>query len=55
MTPDVSHAMSRVINAMALTSGPTLDELVLAGEAAETVDDLPNWALNVLAALPTSQ
>jgi hypothetical protein len=37
---------------MSLTAGPTLDELILAGEEAKSVDDLPKWAQNVLAVLP---
>lgn len=52
MTPQVSRAAGRVINALSLTSGPTLDELVLAAEQANNVEELPKWALNVLAVLP---
>lgn len=49
MTPEVSRACGFVIDAMGLVSGPVLDELIKAGEAARTPADLPQWARAVLA------
>lgn len=48
MTPDVSRAVATVKATLNLEPGPNLDALIAAAEQANTVDDLPQWALNVL-------
>ena len=48
MTPDVSRAAATVKAVLNLEPGPQLDGLIEAAEAAQTVDDLPQWARNVL-------
>lgn len=51
MTPDVSRAVATIKDVLELSPGPVLDELIRAARTAATVDDLPQWALNVLAVM----
>jgi hypothetical protein len=51
MTPDVSRAVATIKTVMQLSPGPVLDELLVAGDGAETVDDLPGWARAILNAV----
>lgn len=55
MTPDVSRACARIVGEMHLVPGRVFDELMVAGELAETVDGLPLWARNALALGPRAE
>lgn len=45
MTPELSHVCGRIKALLNLAEDdPQMAELMKAGRAAKTVDDLPNWA-----------
>lgn len=49
MTPEVSRAVAQIRQVLNLEPGPELDGLIEAAAGAKAVDDLPQWARNVLA------
>lgn len=56
MNPDVSRAIGLIKARLELPpDSPQMGELLHAGERAETVDDLPPWAVGVLHAIEREQ